>query len=214
MNEKNKIEALLFASGRKMGINEIAQITGISDIELIKQALNELKAEYESRGSSVTLFAEGDGWKLNVKEHYLPLVQKIVTQTEMNRPLIETLSVIAWKFPVLQSTVIRIRHNKAYEHLKQLEEIGFITKTKAGRTSRIGLTQKFFDYFDLPSREEVQKAFKDVVPEDVKQKVEAIEREIEEGEKKAIQVQEKIKAMEEEKRAEKESAANENQAGQ
>jgi segregation and condensation protein B len=206
MNEKNKVEALLFASGRKMNIEEISRLSGIRDQEKIRQAIDELKKEYESRGSSVMLFEENDGWKLNVKEHYLPTVQKIVTKTELDKPLMETLAVVAWKYPVLQATVIKIRHNKAYGHLKQLEEMGFITRSKYGRTKRITLTERFFDYFALPSKEKAQEAFKGKVPEDVKKSVEKIEKEIEESEKKAEEIRKKAeeakKLAEEERKRE------------
>jgi len=208
MNEKNKIEALLFSSGRKMSISEISKLTGIRDYDSIRGALNELKKEYEERGSSVMLFEEGDGWKLTVKEHYLPVVQKIVTQTELDRPLMETLAIVAWKYPVLQATVVKIRHNKAYDHLRQLEEMGFIIRSKYGRTRRITLTQKFFDYFALPTKEKAQEAFKDKVPEDVKKSVEKIEKEIEEGERKAEEI--KKKAEEAKKFEEKEREKEEN----
>jgi len=206
MNEKNKVEALLFASGRKMNIEEISKLSGIRNHEKIKQALDELKKEYETRGSSVMLFEENDGWKLNVKEHYLSTVQKIVTKTELDKPLMETLAVVAWKYPVLQATVVKIRHNKAYDHLKQLEEMGFINRTKYGRTRRITLTDKFFDYFALPGKEQAQEAFKGKVPEDVKKSVEKIEKEIEESERKAEEIRQKLetakKAAEEEKKKE------------
>lgn len=210
MNEKNKIEALLFASGRKMDIEEISRLSGIRDQELIKKAIDELKKEYEARGSSVMLSEDGNGWKLSVKDHYTPIVQKIVTKTELDRPLMETLAVIAWKYPVLQATVVKIRHNKAYGHLKDLEEMNFITRTKYGRTKRITLTQKFFDYFSLPSKEETKAAFKDKVPEDVKKHVEKIEQEIEEGERKAEEIRKKA---EEAKRIEQEEKKKEENIG-
>ncbi|MBW2978404.1 SMC-Scp complex subunit ScpB [Candidatus Woesearchaeota archaeon] len=192
MNEKNKVEALLFSSGRKMSIEEISRLTGIRNPDVIKTSLNELKKEYEARGSSVMLFEEGDSWKLTVKEHYLPVVQKIITQTELDRPLMETLAIVAWKYPVLQATVVKIRHNKAYDHLRQLEEMSFITRTKYGRTRRITLTQKFFDYFALPNKEKAQEAFKDKFPEDVKKSVERIETEIEESERKAEEMRQRL----------------------
>lgn len=179
---KNKVEALLFSSARRMTIEEINELTGIKDFEAIKNALNELKMDYDSRGGSVALIEEGKFWKLNVKDYYLPIVQKIVSRTELDKPLIETLAVIAWKYPILQADVIRMRHNKAYDHLRQLEEMEFISRSKFGRTRKITLTEKFFEYFDLPS-EEARGAFKKVVPQEVKDKVEKTEQEIDEGEK-------------------------------
>ncbi|GAI83156.1 unnamed protein product [marine sediment metagenome] len=181
-NTKNKVEALLFSSARRMAIEEISELTGIKDFEAIKNALNELKMDYESRGGSVALIEDGKYWKLNVKDHYLPIVQKIVSRTELDKPLMETLAVVAWKYPILQADVIRIRHNKAYDHLRQLEEMEFVSRSKFGRTRKITLTEKFFEYFDLPS-EEARTAFKKVVPQEVKDKVEKTEQEITEGEK-------------------------------
>lgn len=206
-NEKNKVEALLFSAGRKMDIEELSSLSKIRDYTVLKGALRELKEEYEAKGSSLMLFEEGNSWKLTVREHYLPLVHGIVTQTELERPLVETLAVIAWKYPVLQADVIKIRHNKAYEHLKQLEEIGFITRQKFGRTNKITLTQKFFDYFDLPNKEQAQGAFKEFVPEEVRQAVDGAEKEVDEVEKAIEEAKEKQekqkKELEEQKKREK-----------
>ena len=50
----------------------------------------------------------------------------------------------------MQSDIIKIRSNKAYEHIKELEEMQFLEKVRKGRTYQIKLTKKFFEYFDLP----------------------------------------------------------------
>ena len=48
-----------------------------------------------------------------------------------------------------ESKVIKIRGNKAYDHIKLLKESELITAEKAGRTRLLKLTQKFYDYFDV-----------------------------------------------------------------
>lgn len=156
---KNELEALLFSSGRKMDIEELSQLTK-SKMEEIKAALVELKMEYDEKNSSQMLVNEGNGWKLTVREQYLPLVRKIVTETELSKTVLETLAVIAFKYPIKQSELIKIRTNKSYEHLNQLEEMGYITRQKHGRTNLIKLAQKFFEYFDLPE-ERLREVFKD-----------------------------------------------------
>ncbi len=190
MNEKNKVEAVLFSSGKRMTVEEISNLTGIKEHGAIKQAINELKADYETRGGSVALVEEAGGFKLNVKDHYLPLVQKIITKTELDKPLTETLAVIAWKYPVVQSEVIKIRHNKAYDHIRILEEMGFITRSKFGRTRKISLTEKFFEYFDLPSHEAKQ-AFLKNIPEGVKNEIKQKEQEIDKGERRIQEIKKK-----------------------
>src|SRR3989338_6636829 len=155
---KIKIEALLFSSGKKMLVEELAKLTR-SDINNVREALQQLKWDYEQKNSSLMVVDEGSNWKITVKEEHLPLVKNIVTETEIRKTLMETLAVIAFKYPIKQSDLIKIRTNKAYDHLSELENMGYITRQKYGRTKLIKLTKKFFDYFDLP-RDKLKEAFK------------------------------------------------------
>ena len=182
MSDTKTVEALLFAAARYMEPSELSRLSGIEEAG-VKLCLDELKKKYDADDSSITLVQEGTSWKMSVKEDFAHLMQKVVNLTEFERPLMETLAVIAWKYPALQADIIRIRHNKAYDHLKELEERGFITRYKYGRTRKITLTQKFFEYFDLPSRKQAQEAFAEMVPDNVKENVEETERQIEESEK-------------------------------
>jgi len=146
---KNTIESLLFSSGKKITLEELSKLTRERDFEAIRKALAELKHELESKEGSITLEQEGDSWKLGVKEKYLSYVKKIVSQTELRKGVLETLGVVSYKSPVMQSEIIKVRTNKAYDHLNELEESGFITRERKGRSKLIKLTQKFFDYFDI-----------------------------------------------------------------
>ncbi len=147
---KNRLEALLFSSGKPMHVEELSKITKERDLERIRNALVELKKDLEEKKSSIMLIQDGDEWKLAVREHYMPFVRKVVSTTELSKTILQTLAVVAYKAPVLQSNVIKIRTNKAYRHLDFLEEKGYITREKKGRTKLIKLTQKFFEYFDIP----------------------------------------------------------------
>lgn len=207
--ESNMVEALLFSSGRKMGEGELSKITRLKP-EKLKQALEELKRKYESEESPLILFNEGDSWKLTTKEKYLGLVQNIVTETELDKSLMETLAVIAWKYPILQADVIKLRNNKAYEHLRELEEAGFIAREKKGRTKTIKLTPKFFEYFDLPpSKAKTREAFKEVVPEEIRDCVEKTEHEIQATEEQIEEVRKKKEELEQKIREEKEKKKTE-----
>src|SRR3989344_1209142 len=134
-------------------------------------------------------------WPVTIREQFLPLVRNIVTETELSKTIMETLAVIAFKYPIKQSDLIKIRTNKAYDHLKELEQMGYITRQKHGRTNLIKLTQKFFEYFDLP-QEKLKEVFKDFA---------SIARAIEDKEFEIKKIKEEQKAMaEEEKRKDQE----------
>jgi segregation and condensation protein B len=156
---KNKVEAILFSSGKKMAVEDIAKLCR-TNAETVTQSLRGLKEDYDTRDSSVLLVEESDGWKLTVHEKYSPIVRKIVTDTELSKTMMETLAVIAWKAPVLQSDIIKVRTNKAYDHLDNLETSGFITRQKHGRTKIIRLTERFFNYFDVKNTDEMKSRFK------------------------------------------------------
>lgn len=184
---KKRVEALLFSSGKRMHVDEIAKICNTRN-ENVSEALNELKKEYDEKDSSLILIQDNDFWKLTVRNQYMLIVQKIVTETELSKTVMETLAVIAFKYPILQSELIKIRTNKAYEHLSELEELGYITRQKHGRTKLIKLTDKFFEYFDLP-QDKLKEQFKDF---------ESIAKAIEEKEHEIVKIKEEQRKKAEE----------------
>jgi segregation and condensation protein B len=162
MADLNKeVEAILFAAGRTVDSKEFMSLLGLRNPGLVKEAIASLTEEYEARESPMMIVQENEGWKLTIREKYLQLVQKINPHTELSKTILETLSVIAWKQPIMQSEVIRIRTNKAYDHIAELERLGFITKDKHGRSFAIKVTEKFLDYFDLPDSKAIKDVFKE-----------------------------------------------------
>ena len=161
---KNKIEAVLFASGKKVTYEELARLCN-TDITSLKKEIVILKNEYQERSSPLMFSEEADGLKMTVRETYLSVVHGLLPETELGKSLLETLAVVAWKQPVLQADLIKIRTNKAYEDVAELVEKGFIAKEKHGRSFLLKTTSKFNEYFDLPGREAIKKIFREVQAE-------------------------------------------------
>ena len=146
---KNKIETILFTTGRFMDVEEISGLCGIGSTGIVGDALKGLRDDYDKRECALCLLEENGKWKLNIKKDYNYLTTKLLADCELDRPIQETLAVIAYKNPVLQSGIIKIRGNGAYDHVKFLRENNFITSERKGRTRLLKLTSKFFDYFDI-----------------------------------------------------------------
>lgn len=176
--DEKKVEAVLFAVGKEITVERISSLCSLEQ-QKVEALLQRLKQEYQQRDQSLQLIQKEETWKLTVRDEFVPLVSSIVSSTELERPLMDTLAVIAWKYPLLQSDVIKLRNASAYDHLRQLEEQGFICKEKFGRTFKIKLTQKFFEYFDLPS-EEAKQAFLNQVPEEILKEAEEVNKEADE----------------------------------
>jgi segregation and condensation protein B len=177
LNEK-KVEAVLFAIGKDVTSERLASLCSLS-IEEVDKIMIKLKEEYEEKDNSLRIIKKDDGWKLTVLDEFIPLVSSIVSSTELERPLMETLAVIAWRYPIVQSDVIKLRSPAAYDHMRQLCEQGFVSKERVGRTYQVKLTKKFFEYFDLPS-DEAKQAFLNKVPYEVLQEAEDVNKEADE----------------------------------
>ena len=182
---KSKVEAILFSTGHRISLDEISKLSRSLKDDVLN-SLKELQKEYDEKQSSLMLAEEGDFWKFTVRDHFIPMVRKIVTETELSRTILETLAVIAFKYPILQSDLIKLRTNKAYDHLVELEKSGYISRQKHSRTNLIKLTEKFFRYFDL-TEEKLKEQFRDFdsIAKAIKEKETEVENIREEQRKKA-----------------------------
>ncbi len=178
---EKKVEAVIFAVGKEITTERIASLCALEPV-VVDQIMEKLTQEYQTKDHSLKIVKKENGWKLTVRDEFVPLVSSIVSSTELDRPLMETLAVIAWKYPIVQADLIKLRGSGAYDHMKRLEEQGFVMKEKSGRTFKLVLTKKFFEYFDLPS-EEAKQAFLARIPKDVLQEAEQVSKEADEVER-------------------------------
>ena len=49
--------------------------------------------------------------------------------------------------------IIKIRGNKAYDHVKKFVELGLLKKKKAGHTNELFLSDEFYEYFSVTQPE-------------------------------------------------------------
>jgi len=172
--EKKKVEAVLFSTGRFMTVAEIAEILELKN-DTVRETLEELEREYKEKESALTVQSHEDKFKLNIRKEYGYITNRLVSSTEMDSPTTKTLAVIAFKNPALQSDVIKIRGNKAYDHITTLKEQGLVTSEKHGRTRLLKLSDKFYDYFDT-AQPNIKEKFEEI-KEKYKETLENLEEE-------------------------------------
>lgn len=159
---KNKIEAVLFITARAMAIEEIAQFCNIGSIGTIKEAMAAIQKDYETRLGSLEIVEDDGKYRLNIKKQYNHLSTKLLSTAELDAPTQATLALIAYKQPILQSEIINMRGNTAYDHIHALKAMEFIVSEKNGRTRSLKLAPKFFDYFDVV-QETLQQKFSETL---------------------------------------------------
>lgn len=171
---EEKVEAALFISGRFLNTQDLIMLTDINPI-MLKEILNKLEKRY-SHGA-VRIVNRNNSWKMDVAEKYNYMVNKLATgNTEFTKAEQETLAVIAYKQPIKQSVVIKIRGNKAYDHIHKFLELGLVTSKKSGHTNDLLLSEEFYEYFNVQKRN----ILKDE-GESEKEEIEEAEREEEDG---------------------------------
>lgn len=149
---KRQVEAYLFIISKGLKIYELAEKVGDSEIN-VKSAIDELREEYEKEKRAFNIINFADTYRLTVDRTLINGLTELIP-TEFNKSIIKTLSVIAWKNGISQGEVVRIRGNKSYTHIKQLLEYDFIKAEPFGKTFKLSLSNKFFEYFNIKKGEE------------------------------------------------------------
>lgn len=148
-----RIEAALFIAGKFMSVQELVALTDINPI-LLKKVLEDLRDRYKSSG--IEIVSKNNLWKMDVAQDYTWLVNKLATgSAEFSKAEQESLAIIAYKQPMKQSVLIKIRGNKAYDHVKKFVQMGLINKKKTGHTAELTLSDSFYEYFNVHSGENV-----------------------------------------------------------
>tara|TARA_Y100000310_G_C20700547_1_gene829425 strand:+ start:2112 stop:2663 length:552 start_codon:yes stop_codon:yes gene_type:complete len=142
-----RVEAALFIAGRFLDMGELVTLTDVNPI-LLRKALGDLEEKYS--GSGVEIVARDDRWKMDVHSDFMGMVNKLATgSSEFTSAEQETLAIIAYKKSMKQSVLVKIRGNKAYDHVKKFVDVGLLNKKRVGHTAELSLNDDFYDYFSL-----------------------------------------------------------------
>ena len=148
-----KLEAVFFVSGRFLSMQELISFTDLNPV-IIQELIEKLLEKYDE-SFAIEIIEKNGLWKMDVKQEYSGIINKLATgSAEFSKAEQETLAIIAFKQPIKQSVIIRIRGNKAYEHIKKFSDLDLIKKKKMGHTHELTLSNDFYDYFDINEKTE------------------------------------------------------------
>jgi len=147
-----KIEAALFISARYLSVKELVELTDINPL-IIKELLIKLQEKYQNIDSAIEFLNKDELWKMDIKQEYSDMINRFATgKAEFSKAEQETLAIIAYKQPVKQSVIIKIRGNKAYDHIKHYIDVGLVRTKRAGHTLELSLTENFYEYFHVEKK--------------------------------------------------------------
>lgn len=144
------LEAALYVAGRPLDLKTLASVIKTRSKNKTRKLARKLLEKYKSRDTSLEILElEDERFVLQLKAEFTPKVRKLALRPLLSVGPLKTLSYIAYRQPVPQSHVIDVRGHHAYQHLRQLEDLGLINREKTGRTKVIRTTEFFADYFSL-----------------------------------------------------------------
>jgi segregation and condensation protein B len=149
LDARKIVEAILFSSPDPLSVSKISKLSKL-DPKIVENIIKELITDYNSRDSSIEILELGKKFLMRVKPEYYAYVEKFA-ERDMDRGTQRTLAVIALKQPILLSKLAKIRGNKCYAHVKNLEELGLVKSEKKGRSRVLTTTRYFARYFGLSS---------------------------------------------------------------
>jgi segregation and condensation protein B len=148
---EEKVEAALFIAGKFLNLQDLIMLTDVNPI-MLKGILHRLEKKYSS--GVIRLVTRSNSWKMDVAEKYHFLINRLATgNAEFTKSEQETLAVIAYKQPIKQSVVIKIRGNKSYDHIRKFRELGLVIAKRAGHTLDLSLSEEFYEYFNVTQKD-------------------------------------------------------------
>jgi len=157
-----KIEAVFFISGRFLSMQELISLTDLNPI-IIEELIEKLQEKYDKQDSAIEIIKKNNMWKMDIRLQYHDIINKLAGgKSEFTKAEQETLAIIAFKQPIKQSVIIKIRGNKAYDHIKKFFELDLIKKKKISHTYELSLSDDFYNYFNIDNSDAgLQESLKD-----------------------------------------------------
>ena len=164
------LEAVLFATDEPITPAKLAEIVGVGSAKEIPESIERLNHKYEEMDCAWRIEAIAGGYQLLTLPQYNNWLRKLVkvrSETKLTPAALETLSIVAYKQPVIRVDVEAIRGVAAGDILRQLIEKGLVKiagrAEELGRPLLYGTTRKFLEVFgldhlnDLPNVEDLKK---------------------------------------------------------
>ncbi len=147
-----KVEAALYASGRPLSIEEIGHVAGTASERKAAAIAREVAKAVNGAMQAIEVVEyAGPKFAMQLKAQYTQTARRFATRPLLSRASLRTLSFIAFFQPISASELVLRRSSTVYQHLKELEEVGFVIGQRQGRSKIYKTTARFAEYFGLSS---------------------------------------------------------------
>jgi segregation and condensation protein B len=156
---EQRVEALLFASERSLSETKIKTVLGLETEDATKQIkliIDSLNESYNVNARAFRIERIAGGYRVMTREELAPLVSRLHAerqQQKLSQAALETLSILAYRQPVMRAEIEVIRGVACGEVLRGLMERRLVKivgrAEELGRPMLYGTTKEFLSIFGL-----------------------------------------------------------------
>ena len=145
-----RIEAALYSAGRPLDPEQLARAGGVTSQRRATQAARAIAQAVNGNLKAVEVVEyPGPRFAMQLKTEYTQLARRFATRPLLSKAALRTLSYIAYFQPIASSELALRRTSNIYSHLKELEDVGFVSGEREGRSKVYRTTSRFSEYFGL-----------------------------------------------------------------
>lgn len=162
---EQRVEALVFSSDRPISESKMKTVLGIEDeaaTKQIKAAIESLNQSYDDKSRAFRIERVAGGYRPLTREEFAPLVSRLHEdrqQQKLSQAALETLSIIAYRQPVMRAEIEVIRGVACGEVLRSIMEKRLVKivgrAEELGRPMLYGTTRDFLNVFGLASLDDL-----------------------------------------------------------
>ncbi len=150
-----QLEALLFTAGEAVPFSDLAELTKLSEAEVVS-TLQDMQKHYEDRGIAIIISDTHAQITTN------PIVSEFLAQftntqaEQLSKAAMETLSIIAYRGPIARFDIDAIRGVDSRRMVRQLFTRGFIRQIRSsGKAVQYDVTEEFLLHMGISEREQL-----------------------------------------------------------
>lgn len=173
------IEALIFAAPNPVSLEELQNVLlenfGVRFAQKVMlEAIDDIRRRYDLDVHSFEVVEVAGGYQFMSKGAYHETIGthlRMQSNKKLSRSALETLSIIAYKQPVIKSELEKIRGVSCDYSIQKLLEKELITilgrADSIGKPLLYGVTDRFLDYFGIKSLEDLPQPKDFALPDSV-----------------------------------------------
>lgn len=164
-SKMRRLEAVLFMSRGPLPTRKLSQLADLEDGTQARTMIKQLNKHYDDVGRAFHVKPVAGGYQLRTRPQFadwIGLLEHVPRAKRLSSPALETLTVVAYRQPVIKAEIEAIRGVSSGEMLRQLLELGLVKI--AGRSEKLGrpflyaTSKEFLTYFGLNTLKELPRS--------------------------------------------------------